>query len=138
MSGVSTPAQLRNTRGALHNEPEPGILARLSRVHPATATLIALLIIGILQGADLVTTHYALSMGSQEGNPFMAAIVTDPLLMLNAKVFLVLVAATTGLHALKHKAHRIGIAGLAVVIGFYCLVIGNNALAIAENLGWWC
>jgi len=137
MPGVSTPAQLRITGGAPHSEPEPGILARLSRVHPATATLIALLIIGILQGADFVTTQYALSMGSQEGNPFMAAIVADPLLLLNAKVFVVLVAAATGLHALKHKAHRIGIAGLAVVIGFYCLVIGNNTLAIAGNLGWW-
>lgn len=95
--------------------------------------IITLLILGIMQISDIITTHIALSLGAIECNTLMSAIVLKPLgLMLKIMwyVFFTLVTYIAWSH-FKVSSVRKAIHGICLSIVIAYLIVNlNNILVI--------
>ena len=87
-----------------------------------------LVLLGLLNGADIATTTIALSRGRVEANPLMVPIAHDLLALLLVKF--VVVAVITAM-ALKAPARRAAPA-VSLLVGVYIAVVLANVLAIVR------
>lgn len=86
----------------------------------------AVLILAVLQAADVLTTRLVLARGGVEGNPLMAGLVSRPLLALAAKMVCVAAAWCASRRAPSWRA----LCGLWMVCGFYLSVVMANVFTM--------
>ncbi len=93
----------------------------------------AIVILGVLLLLDVLTTSLVLKVGGYETNVLMEGIVTVPMVHLLFKwLFLVLVVIAA--RFADHTVKGTGIYIMAVIIGWYSLVIANNTLVFLKLL----
>jgi hypothetical protein len=99
------------------------------------ARFIAVVIIAVLNGLDLITTYVALARGAHEGNPIVAWMISSRVVVL-AKVFLCGMLILGALVA-RDRRHRVTLAGLCTawaVVGVYSLVVLINTVSVWSRL----
>jgi len=91
------------------------------------------LILGSLFLLDIVTTEFILVSGGVELNPFMAAIVTHPVIHLAIKAAILLTIVVVSLAAEK-RVRRSGVFFYCTLITMYIFVVVNNLFVIIPQI----
>ena len=94
--------------------------------------LLSLILAGLFL-LDILTTQLIISLGGVELNPFMAGIVTIPLLHLLLKVGVVLCVIPVALTA-ESRVKGSGMAFYAVLIIMYTIIVLNNASVLLPRI----
>ncbi len=97
--------------------------------------LILVILIAVLQIADVLTTQHILTAGGVELNPWMVPVADHPFLIWIPKAVLVVLAALTAYTGASLGQARLVAGGLLIIAGWYLVVALNNALVISGHGG---
>lgn len=107
------------------------------RVDIAGSLFFCILLTYVLFGLDIATTTMILSLGGFEANHVMVPVVENVLLHLIIKGFVLILVAATAQWA-DMKIRGAGLFLLLVVIGWYSIVVVNNASVLIMLCGGNC
>ena len=82
---------------------------------------------------DILTTHIILRMGGVELNPFMAAVVSVPILHMAVKGAILLVIVSVALVAERHVRDS-GVFFYCLLITMYLFVVVNNIFVLLPKV----
>lgn len=86
-------------------------------------------LLSVLMLADIITTHYALSLGHREGNRFMGFVVRNVYLFSAVKIVGTVVIIIIYAKIYKYYA-KIAKVGMFIILGLMSFVVANNVIVI--------